>query len=139
MDRSGTEISFYKDVPAILSSLQQKSVKIGVASRTSAPDLARQALDLIQVGDTAAKAMSFFDAAAIEIYPGSKLTHFRAIHKKTEIPYTDMVFFDDERRNIEVAKLGVTFVLVPEGVNASVFHRGLEDWRKNRSVVEEKP
>lgn len=51
-----------------------------------------------------------------EIYPGSKLTHFRAIHKASGIPYQDMVFYDNERWNItECAKLGITCVYAPRG------------------------
>lgn len=37
-----------------------------------------------------------------------------------------------ESRNREVASLGVTFVLVPEGVNRRIFETGLADWRKAR-------
>ena len=78
----------------------------------------------------------------MEIYPGSKLRHFREIHRRTGIPYEQMVsqhsvsislirtltvfppyinpmtvltpqlFFDDEHRNFEVESLGVTMCLV---------------------------
>jgi magnesium-dependent phosphatase 1 len=34
-----------------------------------------------------------------------------------------------ESRNREVASLGVTFVLVPEGVDRRIFEKGLSDWR----------
>ena len=37
-----------------------------------------------------------------------------------------------ESRNREVASLGVTFVLSPEGVNRRIFEQGLADWRKAR-------
>ena len=37
-----------------------------------------------------------------------------------------------ESRNREVASLGLTFVLVPEGVNRRIFEQGLADWRKAR-------
>lgn len=110
---------------------------VGIASRTSAPKLARQALQLLQVDGSVANTL--FDTKAIEIYPGSKLTHFQKIHQNTGIEYNEMVFFDDESRNREVAKLGVTFVLVPDGVNSSVFKRGLEDWRKQKGVAVERP
>ena len=37
---------------------------------------------------------------------GSKLRHFKSIHKKTGIAYSEMLFFDDEARNKEVESLG---------------------------------
>ncbi|CCG84308.1 protein of unknown function [Taphrina deformans PYCC 5710] len=137
VDRHGTDLEFYHDVPSILVDLQTASVQVGIASRTSAPDLARTALSLLTID--ASPASSFFDKSAIEIYPGSKLRHFKAIHQRTGVPYDEMVFFDDEKRNREVAQLGVTFVLVPNGVNKGVFQRGLEDWRKGKSVEVEQP
>ncbi|KAF8073249.1 PLP3B [Scenedesmus sp. PABB004] len=43
-----------------------------------------------------------------EIYPGSKIAHFKALRKATGLPYSSMVFFDNERWNItEVSRLGV--------------------------------
>lgn len=45
------------------------------------------------------------------------------------------LFFDDERRNIEVESLGVTFHLVRRGMDDRTFERGLAEWRK-RHVVE---
>lgn len=137
VDRSGSKLAFYRDVPKILQDLRHAKVKVGIASRTSAPALARTALRLLHID--AKVANLFFDPDAIEIYPGSKLTHFRKLHEKTGIPYDEMVFFDDESRNREVSKLGVTFVLVPEGVNRSIFNRGLEDWRKGKAVETERP
>ena len=130
-------MSFYKDVPSILMDLRSKDVMVGIASRTSAPDLARKALNALLIDNN--KAMTYFDSKAIEIYPGSKLTHFKRIHEKTGIPYEEMVFFDDEHRNIEVNKLGVTFVLVPDGVNRSIFNRGINDWRKKLKLAVEEP
>ena len=112
---------------------------------------AREALNLLLVPPSKAepseapkRAIEYFDK--LEMYPGmqrfllnspaqsfkipllsgSKITHFRELHKKTNIPYDQMVryfltfclqmaelsyiskqlFFDDERRNKEVEKLG---------------------------------
>jgi magnesium-dependent phosphatase 1 len=39
----------------------------------------------------------------------------------------------DEARNREVTKLGVTFVLVRDGVNRQLFESGLDAWRKKLS------
>lgn len=54
---------------------------------------ARQALQLLLVpgedGESAGPAIELFDD--LQIYPGSKLTHFRALHTKTGVPYEQMV------------------------------------------------
>lgn len=49
------------------------------------------------------------------------------------------LFFDDERRNIEVESLGVTFCLVQKGMDDRTFERGLAEWRKRHptEVVED--
>ncbi|KAF9467506.1 magnesium-dependent phosphatase-1 [Collybia nuda] len=137
LDKYNEPIKFYKDVPQILNRLRgtQGQVKVAACSRTDAPRLARQALGLLLVPPETKDgelrpAIDFFDH--LEIYPGSKLTHFRKIHEATGIPYSEMLFFDDETRNREVEALGVTFRLVRRGVNDSEFEKGLEAWRKKQ-------
>ena len=44
-----------------------------------------------------------------------------------------MLFFDDEARNAEVDRLGVTCILIgSEGVTQRVFDEGVEEWRRRR-------
>lgn len=108
-DRSGESFAFYAEVPSILHSLRERGIKVGAASRTSAPDLGREMLRLLHVGDAEGKkrkAVEYFDY--LEIYPGSKITHFNRLQKATGLDYTDMLFFDDEARNRNVESLGVT-------------------------------
>jgi len=139
LDKFGKAVEFYPDVPDILNQIRTsfEDTKIAVCSRTHAPSLAREALSLITVpsfpikkggGGSAAVALAYFDE--LEIYPGSKIAHFKALHHRTGIPYTEMVFFDDERRNREVESLGVTFILVPDGMSKGMFEHGLKEWRK---------
>jgi len=45
-----------------------------------------------------------------------------------------MLFFDDEWRNQEVEELGVTFTLVPNGLNDRILEKGLREWRKRHPV-----
>lgn len=72
----------------------------------------------------------------LQIYPGSKLAHFRALNQDLGINFDDMLFFDDEPRNGEVEKLGVTFHLVDDrvGLDWAALHAGIESWRKKHSV-----
>ncbi|KAF9032409.1 magnesium-dependent phosphatase-1 [Panaeolus papilionaceus] len=148
VDKYNQPISFYKDVPGILHGIRARSnlkledgpdttVIIAACSRTHAPNLANQCLRLLLVPPSAEHgvheaqpAIEFFDE--LEIYPGSKLKHFKELHEKTDIPYTDMLFFDDESRNSEVEKLGVTFQIVPNGLSRQAYEAGLRKWRKLR-------
>lgn len=46
-----------------------------------------------------------------------------------------MLFFDDEARNAEVERLGVTFVLIgSDGVTQNAFDKGVEEWRRRRKA-----
>lgn len=66
----------------------------------------------------------------MEIYPSSKIRHFEGIHRKTGHKYTDMLFFDDEHRNMEVETLGVTMQLVRDGVGWHEIEKAVGEWRK---------
>lgn len=56
-----------------------------------------------------------------EIYPGTKTRHFRAVHKASDIAYRDMLFFDNEHRNVrDCAALGITSVYTPDGTSPAL-------------------
>ncbi|KAL6856726.1 acid phosphatase domain-containing protein [Trichoderma novae-zelandiae] len=156
-DRTGEEFAFYHDVPAILAVLpylnSPNKIKLGVASRTSAPSLARELLKGIHIppastfsdedgnntsnkksSSSATKkkiAIDVFDGG-LEIYPGSKIKHFEALQKRTGIRFEDMLFFDDEARNRETEQLGLTMKLVMDGVTWEEIGKGVELWRSRR-------
>ncbi|KAI0261114.1 magnesium-dependent phosphatase-1 [Gloeopeniophorella convolvens] len=134
-DSYDDEIMFFHATPGILHRLRAAGVVIAACSRTHATELAREALSLLLVqpraGDTHAEpqsAIEFFDH--LEIYPGSKISHFQELHRKTGMPYSEMLFFDDEKRNREVESLGVTFQLNEDGINDIIFEQGLGEWRR---------
>ncbi|PHH86017.1 hypothetical protein CDD83_10872 [Cordyceps sp. RAO-2017] len=132
-DRLGERLAFYDDVPAILQALSSATgVRLGVASRTSAPDLARRLLAMLRL--PAAQALDVFDAGT-EIYPGSKMRHFEALQRRTGIPFERMLFFDDESRNRETEQLGVTMWLVRDGLTWHEMQRGIDEWRRRRGHV----
>ncbi|KAF2137000.1 uncharacterized protein K452DRAFT_362156 [Aplosporella prunicola CBS 121167] len=132
-DRYGEGYGFYRDVPDVLVAARQKGIKLAAASRTHAPDLGREMLSLLRIPTGATptsfeKAIGFFDN--LQIFPGSKTTHFAKIHEVTGIEYQDMLFFDDEARNRNVETLGVVMCLVRDGVTTDEVDRGVEMWRK---------
>lgn len=107
-DRHGQPLSFYRDVPAILFQLHHSNIQVAAASRTHAPKVARQILSELLLpgsrrdsgrdplkahGDGEKKetvsAIKLFDS--MEIYPGSKMDHFRELNRKTGIPFNQMV------------------------------------------------
>lgn len=147
-DNHGGSYGFYTDVAALLLSLKRRDIEIGAASRTSAPDVAKQLLTTLRVPSssadddddegydgTAPTAWTLFDYR--EMYPGSKTSHFRRMHKKSGVAYEDMLFFDDESRNRNVEDLGVVMQLVRDGVTREEVDRGVRSWRQRHGRTRE--
>ncbi|GAM87882.1 hypothetical protein ANO11243_059100 [Dothideomycetidae sp. 11243] len=132
-DRYGEEYGFYADVAGLLAHIRDAGCQIGAASRTSAPERAREMLRGLKVAGRSA--IDSFDV--LEIYPGDKRTHFERIKKKTGVEFADMLFFDDESRNKNVEQLGVTMRLVRDGVTVQEVERGVEEWRKRNGRQKE--
>jgi magnesium-dependent phosphatase 1 len=109
LDSLGSWIRLYDDVIDIFESLKEEGKIIVAASRTNRPDWAQDLLGLFNID-------IYFDLK--EIYPSSKVKHFNNIQDHFNIPYHEMVFFDDELRNIEdVSRLGVEAVFVRNGIS----------------------
>ncbi|OAQ65953.1 magnesium-dependent phosphatase-1 family protein [Pochonia chlamydosporia 170] len=141
-DRKGEDFAFYTDVPYILQLLPHAvsdanaPIKLGIASRTHAPSIAKDLLRMLHLpptedGDKPRKAVDVFDGG-MEIYPGSKVKHIEALHKRTGVKYEDILFFDDESRNQETESLGITMRLVRDGVCWAEIEKGVEEWRRRR-------
>ena len=139
-DRNGEHFALYPDAPAILrlvSSLPH--TRLAVASKSPVGDLCREVLKSLSLrlpegGDKGPKrTIDAFDAG-LEIYEGTKLRHFEVIAKRTGIPFSQMLFFDDERPNLEVESLGVTMRLIRDGLTWEELDRGIAQWRGNLGV-----
>ncbi len=112
-DRTGRHVRLYDEVHAILNHCDDRAIPCAVASRTEQPDWARELLELLEITHRFAFA---------EIYPTTKLKHFAALREISRIDYQNMLFFDDERRNIsEVSTLGVTCIHVADGLTGNIF------------------
>ncbi|EME45144.1 hypothetical protein DOTSEDRAFT_150010 [Dothistroma septosporum NZE10] len=140
-DRYGESCGFYNDVASILHHIKARGILLGAASRTHAPDLAREMLGMLRIprneqdeGIKARTAISLFDF--LEIYPGDKRTHFGKLEKKSGAGYEEMLFFDDESRNRNVEELGVVMQLVRDGVTRGEVDKGVEAWRRRNGRME---
>ncbi|XP_057763621.1 uncharacterized protein LOC130984925 [Salvia miltiorrhiza] len=120
----------YPHAKGILYALKDKGVKIAIASRSPTPDIANTFLDKLGI-------KSLFVAQEIFSSRTHKIDHFQRIKRRTNIPYTEMLFFDDEDRNIEaVSNIGVTSILVGNGVNLGALRQGLSKFSQNQSCSE---
>ncbi|KAL6515341.1 hypothetical protein OROHE_018973 [Orobanche hederae] len=120
----------YPHAKGILSALKDKGVDIAIASRSPTPDTANAFLDKLGI-------RSMFVAREIFSSWTHKTDHFQRINSRTGIPYNDMLFFDDEDRNIEaVSNMGVTSILVGEGVNLRALRLGLSSFSRSHSSLE---
>lgn len=116
----------YPDAKGIIYALKDKGVKIAIASRSPTPDIANTFLDKLGI-------KSMFVAQEIFSSRTHKTDHFQRIHRRTNIPYTEMLFFDDEDRNIDpVSNMGVTSILVGNGVNLGALRQGLSKFSQNQ-------
>jgi magnesium-dependent phosphatase 1 len=116
-DAIGHKIKLYPDVLEIIASLKAENKLIAIASRTEEPEWAKQILELFEIRNK-------FDFE--EIFPDRKSTHLSSIKKQSNISFNDMVFFDDEYRNIEdVSELGVTSVWTKNGLNKEIVYKYL--------------
>lgn len=88
-----------------------KKCEIAVASRTSYPEGAESLLQLFGFD----KYIKYK-----EIYPGNKQTHFSRLKARSNFAASEMLFFDDESRNIrDIRNFGVESVLVDPDVGVT--------------------
>lgn len=115
-DSTGRHVQLYEDVLWILDHCDSHGVPMALASRTQEPDWARELIERLDVAHRFAHA---------EIYPSSKLAHFCELRNQSGVAFEEMLFFDDEMRNInEVSRLGVNSIFVPAGINRELFDSG---------------
>ena len=131
IDKNGYVVELYDDVLEIFKILVAQNLPIAAASRTSSPSTAQKLLNILDID-------KYFEYK--ELYPGTKLKHFQQFRNNSGISYEDMVFYDDEYRNIkEIGDIGVTCQQVNNGVTFTAFQNGLEKFvRRRRNSCDQK-
>eukprot|EP00667_Euglena_gracilis_P024005 EG_transcript_27362 len=135
-DCSGTEVYLMGNARNILHALKTKpewaNTKVAYCSGTDEPEWARECMRKIDVGD----GITLEDAVDyIQISKAGKDSHFRKIHQQSDIPFEEMLFFDNESPNIRVvAPLGVTAIYCPKGLTGDVWERGLQEFANRHAA-----
>ncbi|POM62221.1 Magnesium-dependent phosphatase-1 [Phytophthora palmivora] len=139
LDRYGEELSLLPEVQAVLNVIetdpQFEGTKVAIASRTGEIQAAKECMGLIQVSikrDGGTEEMKTLEeiASFVEIYPTGKVAHFNKFFQNSGVAYEDMLFFDDEYRNIQdVSRLGVTSQYCRDGVTWSSWLEGMEAYQ----------
>lgn len=135
---AGEPVQLLKNVREVLFELHSdpkwENTKVGISSRTDAPDWARELLSKFQLPDGTALEEVF--QGPIEIRGDSKVKHFRRIAAATGVSFEDMVFFDNEFGNCEsVADLGVTVGYCPGGVSTKIWEQTLQAFPAPRGKI----
>lgn len=121
-DADNRHIRLYPEVLPLLWELKERGCPLAVASRTGAPDWARELMELFKI-------RHYFDFE--EIYPADKTRHFRRLAEKSGLAFEDMVFFDDEYPNIrDVFALHVHAVHVQNGITRKLVMDALRHSKK---------
>ncbi|XP_058759215.1 uncharacterized protein LOC131632484 [Vicia villosa] len=124
--------SLFPHSRGILSALKDEGIDAAIASKSPTPHIATTFLDKLSI-------TSMFVAQEIFYTSTHKTDHFQKIQSKTGVSYNSMLFFDDDNNNIkEISKLGVTSILVRNGVNLGVFREGLTRYSQSWDVSKNK-
>lgn len=138
-DSAKTEIKLMGASRSILKRLvtlpEFASVKIAYVSRTEYPEWAIPCLEAFLIDGT----RSMFDVSTYqEIYPGCKRRHFKQIQEKSGLPFSDMLFFDNEFGNIrDCSSIGIVSIYTPEGMTEEKWQEGLIEYARARADVKE--
>jgi len=125
---SGETLRLYDGARRALATLADLGVPVALASRTHRKRWALEWMQLLRVDESRTLA-AVVGSSPIVITDGAKASHLREISKRAQVPFEDMLFFDDSYKDIlHVEQLGCTAVHCPrsQGLTDEVFHEGLE-------------
>lgn len=111
-----------------------QGVKLAIASCCDEPAWARECLAKFSIDPLGRSLEDVF--ADCEIRKGNKQGHLRAIARRAEIEFGEIMFFDNEPYNCqEVAELGVMSVYCPNGFTTRVWAEALAAYPSPGKVI----
>jgi len=133
-DQRGTPISVFDGAAHSLSEINRMkkddcNLRVAISSRTDEPSWAYQCMKWLVAADGRSLEECFDDRDLIEISYSDKTRHFESLNRKTGIEFHQMVFFDNERWNIQsVSQLGVKCYHTPDGMTREIWEQCLSDF-----------
>ncbi|XP_063693855.1 magnesium-dependent phosphatase 1-like [Bolinopsis microptera] len=118
-DSRNEKVKIYPDILKILNFCKHHDIPMAVASKSPETTMYKELMKLLDIH-------KYF--VQFEIYRKSKENHMKVINEQQNIEFTDMIFFDDDFRNIEsTRRIGVTAVHCPRlGVTWNMFLEALK-------------
>lgn len=142
VDKKGNKVDLIGDTREVLASLIPAVASgvtcLAVASTCDEPEWARELLHLFRITNTDSAThvplMSLFKGPVAIYHAPSKVEHFTEIQELTGVPFHDMVFFDNQRNNIDaVSRLAVHCVYCPEGLTRHYWDQGVDMWTRGQA------
>ena len=100
----GEPVYLLGDVRNVMKELYEnpkwKDTRVGISSRTDAPDWARELLSKFKIDPTTVL-QDVMDKSLEEISHESKVQHFRRLSSRTNIFFEEMIFLDNEFGNCQ--------------------------------------
>ena len=123
----GERLELFPAARTALCELADAGVPVAIASRAGEVAWAEEILRLMRV-DKKRTMADVIGSAPVVIQGGSKTRHLKHIAAESGVPLREMLFFDNERTNIqEVEKLDVTCVYCPRGLTREVYLEGVAE------------
>jgi magnesium-dependent phosphatase 1 len=113
-----------------------EGVVLGAASSSEEPTFSHACLENIEVlpGLTLRNMITYDQIGRTGPLSSRKTTHFSLLHEESQIPYEEMLFFDDCNWGDHVGDMkqsfGVEGQRTPSGMQYKEFHRGLDKYLK---------
>ena len=135
---SGEKLDLYPGARRALIRCANENIPVAFASRTHRPAWALEWMRMLRI-DSERNVESVVSPWPVVIRDGSKVTHLREIHHRTDIAFESMLFFDDNLRDVtNVEQLGCTTVHCGggRGITDALFDEGLARWDARSSTHE---